>query len=57
MPMGLTNAPDMFLHTMNSLFSDMVDLIMAVFLDDILIYSYIEKEHFILLKKVLARLY
>ena len=32
MPMGLTNAPATFMHTMNNLFSDMLDSGMAVFL-------------------------
>ena len=39
MPMGLTNAPATFMQTMNNLFSNMLDSGMAVFLDDILVYS------------------
>ena len=39
MPMGLTNAPATFMRTMNNLFSDMLDSGVAVFLDDILVYS------------------
>ena len=36
--MGLTNAPAMFMQTMNNLLSNMLDSGMAVFLDDILMY-------------------
>ena len=39
MPMGLTNAPAMFMQTMNNLFLDMLDSGVAVFLDNILVYS------------------
>ena len=54
MPMGLSNAPATFMHTTNNLFSNILDYSMAVFLDDILMYSYTVKEHFTLLEKVLA---
>ena len=54
MPMGLTKAPDIFTQSMNNLFSDMLDSSMVVFLDDILVYSCMVKEHFILLEKVLV---
>ena len=50
MPMGLTNAPATFIRTMNNLFSDMLDSGVAVFLDDILMYSCTVKEHFMLLE-------
>ena len=56
MPMGLTNAPATFMRTMNNLFSDMLDSGVAVFLDDILVYSGTIEEHFTLLERVLARL-
>ena len=55
MPMGLTNAPAIFMHTKNNLFSNILDSGMAVFPDNM--YSCIVKEHFILLKKVLACLH
>ena len=56
MPMGLTNAPTTFMHTMNNLFSNMLDSGMAVFLNDILVYSCMVKEYFTLLKMMLAQL-
>ena len=57
MPMGLTNAPATFMQTMNNLFSDMLDSGVAVFLDNILVYSGTVDEHFMLLEQVLARLH
>ena len=56
MLMGLTNAPSISMCTMNNLFPNMLDSIMAVFLDDILIYSCMVKEHFMLLMKTLVHL-
>ena len=50
--MGLTNAPAMFMQTMNNLFMDLLDKAVVVFLDDILIYSTTIEEHFELLEKV-----
>ena len=57
MPMGLINVPAMFMQTLNNLFSDTLDSGVTVFLDDILMYSCTVKEHFMLLKKVLAPLH
>ena len=57
MPMGLTNDPTTFMPTMNNLFSDTLDSGTVVFLDDILVYVCIVKEHFMLLKKILPYLY
>ena len=54
MSMGLMNTPDKFMHTMNNLFSNILDSSVVVFLDDILMYSFTMKERFILLEKVLA---
>ena len=56
MPMGLTNAPATFMRTMNNLFLGMLDYGMAVFLDDILVYSGTVGKHFMLLERVLVRL-
>ena len=49
MPMGLTNAPAIFICTMNNLFSNVLDSVMTLFLDDILVDSLTVKEHFTLL--------
>ena len=56
MPMGLTDTSAMLVQTMNNLFSDMLDSGMVLFLDDILVYLHMVKEHLILLKKILAYL-
>ena len=42
MPMGLLKIPATFICTINDLFSDMLDSSIAVFLDDILVYSCME---------------
>ena len=55
-PMGLMNAPAMFIQTMNNLFSNIFNFGTTVFLDDILIYSHTVEEHFTLLEKVLVYL-
>jgi len=39
MPEGLTNAPAAFQRFMNDIFADMIDVIVIIYLDDILIYS------------------
>jgi hypothetical protein len=39
MPEGLTNAPAAFQRFVNSVFADMLDICVIVYLDDILIYS------------------
>ena len=54
MPMGLTNAPETFMRTMNNLFMNILDKGVIVFLNDILIYSTMVEEHFKLLEKVFA---
>ena len=56
MPMGLMNAPATFMQTMNNLFSDMLDSGVAVFLDEILVYSGMVDKHFMLLEQVLVHL-
>ena len=39
MPFGLTNALAAFQRFMNNVFSDLLDVCIVVYLDDILIYS------------------
>ena len=45
MPFGLTNAPTAFQCFMNDILSDLLNVCMLVYLDDILIYSDSEEEH------------
>ena len=54
MPIGLTDAQEIFMRTMINLFMDMLDKGVIVFLDDVLIYSTTVEEHFKLLEKVFA---
>jgi hypothetical protein len=56
MSFGLTNAPTVFMDTMNRVFHDYLDQFTIVFIDDILIYSRTSKEHEEHLRKVLERL-
>ena len=39
MPFGLTNAPAAFQRFINSVFSDLLDVCVIVYLDDVLIFS------------------
>ncbi|KEP44890.1 putative Transposon Tf2-1 polyprotein, partial [Rhizoctonia solani 123E] len=45
MPFSLTNAPAYFQHWVNSIFHDMLDVSVVIYLDDILIFSKNEEEH------------
>lgn len=45
MSFGLTNAPALFMETMNSMLHKYLDDFVVVFIDDILIYSKTEGEH------------
>ena len=39
MPFGLTNTPSVFQRFVNDIFSDMLDVCVIVYLDDILVFS------------------
>jgi len=56
MPFGLTNAPAAFQCFMNDVFSDLLDVCIVVYLDDILIYSDNITQHWSHIKEVLNRL-
>ena len=56
MPFGLTNAPNVFMCPMNNVMHKYLDKFVAVFIDDILIYSKSEEEHEEHLKIVLQEL-
>ena len=56
MSFGLTNAPTVFMDTMNRVFHDYLDQFIVVFIDDILIHSKTSKEHEEHLHKGLERL-
>jgi len=53
MPFGLTNAPAAFQRFMNDVFSDLLDVCVVVYLDDILIYSNDIMQHRSHVKEVL----
>ena len=53
MPFGLTNAPVAFQHFMNDIFSDLLDVYVIIYLDDILIYSEDMSQHKKHIKEVL----
>jgi len=56
MPFGLTNAPSTFQDMMNHVLSDVLDIGVLAYMDDILIYAKEEEEHDRLVKEVLERL-
>jgi len=53
---GLTNAPAAFQRFVNSIFTDLLDVCMVVYLDDILVYSEDESLHQEHVCEVLCRL-
>jgi len=56
MPFGLTNAPAAFQRFVNTIFADMLDVWVVVYLDDILIYSKDMESHQQHVQEVLCRL-
>jgi hypothetical protein len=56
MPFGLTNAPAAFQRFVNTIFADLLDVCVVVYLDDILIYSEDMASHKNHVKEVLRRL-
>ena len=56
MPMGLTGSSSTFIRTLTKIFGDMLYKGIAIYLDDILIYSETMDEHLTLLEEVFRRL-
>ena len=56
MPFGLTNAPATFSRWINSILSDLLDVCVVAYLDDILIYSPSVEQHLLDVDKVLSKL-
>jgi len=56
MPFGLTNAPSTFQDMMNHVLSNMLDVGILAYMDDILVYGITEEEHDERVKEVLKRL-
>ena len=56
MPFGLTNAPMAFQRFMNNIFSNLLDVCVIIYLDDILIYLNNMSEHHQHMKEILKHL-
>ncbi|TIA68013.1 hypothetical protein E3P91_04182 [Wallemia ichthyophaga] len=56
MPFGLCNAPSSFQYLMNSIFQDLLDEYVVVYLDDIMVYSRTKKDHLQHLTEIFRRL-
>ena len=56
MPEGLMNAPAGFQRFMNDIFTDIIDVSVVVYLDNILVYSDDPKQHSAHVQEVLTRL-
>ena len=57
MPFGLTNAPVAFQQFMNNIFSNILDVYVMIYLDDILIYLNNMSKHYQYVKEILKHLY
>lgn len=57
MPFGLSNAPATFMHLMHSIFHDLLNNGVTIYLDDILIYSKNIQEHVLQVEEVIKRLH
>ena len=57
MPFGLTNAPIQFQAHMQTIFSDLLDISVVIYLDDILIFSKRLEEHQGIVREVLRQLH
>ncbi|MBW0562711.1 hypothetical protein O181_102426 [Austropuccinia psidii MF-1] len=55
-PFGVTNAPASFQNSVNDIFSDFLDIVFVVYLDDIMVFSSSEEEHVKYVASVLQRL-
>ena len=56
MPFSLANAPGSFQRFLNTIFADLLDIFIVIYLDDILVYSQDEKEHVTHVSEVLQLL-
>ena len=56
MPFGLSNAPVAFQRFVNTIFTDLLDVCVVVYLDDILVFSENESLHEEHIQEVLWRL-
>ena len=56
MPFGLSNAPAAFQHLMNNIISNLLDICILVYLNDILVYSDNSVDHKQHVHEVLHRL-
>jgi len=56
MPFGLANTPATFQDAMETIFRDMLDRELLIYMDDFLIHSETEEEHTQIVREVLRRL-
>ena len=56
LPMGLKAAPSTFQRLINQVFADYIDKFLAVYLDDLLVYSDSDEAHLTELRHVLQRM-